>query len=105
VFDRGLGLVSAGPAGRENLLSLIPRLIKQSVAVWWRVVGVAGWNTSAAWFEHVGALSGGRRRARTLLGPEETPVGVVLWSALGSAVLTRAWCSWWRCVGLGVVVC
>jgi hypothetical protein len=42
----------------------------------------------------------------TLLGPEETPVvGVVLWSALDSAVLTRAWCSWWRCVGLGVVVC
>ena len=29
MFDRGLGLVSAGPAGRENLLSLIPCLIKR----------------------------------------------------------------------------
>ena len=52
---------------------------------WWGV-GVAGWNTSAVWFGHVGALSGGRRRARTLLGPEETPVWCVLGAAPGSAV-------------------
>ena len=68
-----------------SLLSLIPCLIEQSLRVCAVAVGVAGWNTSAAWFGHVGALSGGRRRARTLLGPEETPV----WCVLGGPFL--AW--------------
>ena len=62
-----------------SLLSLIPRLIEQLVAGWRRVVGVAGWNTSAAGF-------GREERARTLLGPEETPVWCVLGAAPGSAV-------------------
>ena len=35
------------------LLSLIPCLIKRVLHVCGGVVGVAGWNTSAAWFEHV----------------------------------------------------
>jgi hypothetical protein len=75
VFDRGLGLVSAGPAGRENLLSLIPRLIKRVLHVCVVSVGVAGWNTSAAWFEHGPVLCG--RRLGTLLGPEKT--SCLLW--------------------------
>ena len=62
-------------------------------------VGVAGWNTSAAWFEHVRSVVAGV--LGTLLGPEETPVvGVFSGAAPGSAVLTR------RCVvcRVGVVV-
>ena len=53
-------------------------------------VGVAGWNTSAAWFGHVGALSGGRRLARTLLGPEKTPAWCFFWWTIpGLAGLTH----------------
>ena len=78
MFDRGLGLVSAGPAGRENLLSLIPCLIERVLHVCVVSVGVAGWNTSAAWFEHVPVFVG--RRLGTLLGPEETSCVWVLFS-------------------------
>ena len=100
--------VHAPVEGCVSLLSLIPCLIKRVLHVCVVSVGVAGWNTSAAWFGHVGALSGGRRLARTLLGPEETPVvGVVLWSAPGLAGLTHPGCPvwvvwlWWRRGGSG----
>ena len=70
--------VHAPVEGCVSLLSLIPCLIKQSVTFWWRVVGVAGWNTSAAWFWTCSGLRG--RRLGTLLGPEETSVLWVLFS-------------------------
>jgi hypothetical protein len=45
-------------------------------------------------------------RLGTLLGPEETPVGVVLGSIPGSVVLTHGFSVWWRrCGRVGVVVC
>ena len=46
-------LVHAPVEGCVSLLSLIPRLIKRSLHVCVVSVGVAGWNTSAAWFGHV----------------------------------------------------
>ena len=45
------------------------------------------------------------QQARTLLGPEKTPCGVVLGAALGLAGLTHDYFVWWRCGGWGVVVC
>ena len=57
-----------------SLLSLIPCLVEQSLHVCAVAVGVAGWNTSAAWFERCSGLCGWR--LGTLLGPEETPVWV-----------------------------
>ena len=73
-------------------------------------MGVAGWNTSTAEVPSIAGgchvCGGGRRRARTLLGPEKTPCGVVvLGAALGLAGLTRSLWTWWRCGGWGVVVC
>ena len=79
--------------GCVSLLSLIPHLIMQWSPVRGGAVGVAGWNTSTAEVPGIvgccHVCGGGRRRARTLLGPEETPVGVVLGAALGLAGLTR----------------
>ena len=94
--------------GGVSLLSLIPRLIRRRVTVWWRVVGVAGWNTSAAWFRTCSGMRG--RWLGTLLGPEKTPVwGVFLVPPPGLAVLTRFRCVlrwvWWCWVVWGVVVC
>ena len=59
---------------------LIPHLIKRGPAGGWVRVGVAGWNTCRCWSERPGC---GRLwmivgRLGTLLGPEETPVGVFL---------------------------
>ena len=51
--------VHAPVEGCVSLLSLIPHLIKRSLHVCVVSVGVAGWNTSAAWFEHVRSLAGG----------------------------------------------
>ena len=62
-----------------SLLSLIPHRITRSVPGWGWVVGVAGWNTSAAWFRTCRLMPAGW--ARALLGPEETPV----WCVLGAA--------------------
>jgi predicted Na+-dependent transporter len=59
-----------------GLLSLIPHRIKHGSHVGVAGVGVAGWNTSAAGpnvYASVCVCELG-----TLLGPEETPVGVVL---------------------------
>ena len=50
-----------------------------------RLCGVCG----CGWVEHFCCLSDVVVELGTLLGPEKTPVGVVLWSAPGSAVLTR----------------
>ena len=59
-----------------SLLSLIPRLIKQSVAVCGGGLWVwLGGTLLLLGSDMVRLSSGGRRRARTLLGPEETPVG------------------------------
>jgi hypothetical protein len=67
------------PEGCVSLLSLIPHLIMQPFPVREGVVGVAGWNTSTAEVPSIAGgchvCGGGRRRARTLLGPEETPCG------------------------------
>ena len=104
MFDRGLGLVSAGPAGRESLLSLIPCLIKQLLHVCVVSVGVAGWNTSAAWFEHVPVfVAGGLAHCWVLRGHLR---GVFLvrpflaWLSNGSFVELVAMVRCW-----GVVVC
>jgi hypothetical protein len=57
-------------------------------------VGVAGWNTSTAEVPSIAGgchvCGGGRRRARTLLGPEETPVGCCSRYRSWSGCLTRA---------------
>src|SRR5215218_4495129 len=66
----------------------------QEVPGWEPVVGVAGWNTSTAEVPSIAGwchvCGGGRRRARTLLGPEKTPCEVVLGTAPGLAGLTRS---------------
>ena len=56
-------------------------------------VGVAGWNTSAAWFRAY------KSRLGTLLGPEETPVGVFL------VPLLAGWSNALRCPVCGVLPC
>ena len=70
--------VHAPVEGCVSLLSLIPHLIKRSLHVCVVSVGVAGWNTSAAWFWTCSGLRG--RRLGTLLGPEKTPLLWVLFS-------------------------
>jgi hypothetical protein len=83
-------LVCAPVEGCVSLLSLIPHLIMQPFPVREGVVGVAGWNTSTAEVPSIAGgchvCGGGRRRARTLLGPEKTPCEVVLGTAPGLVV-------------------
>ena len=80
-------LVRASCEGCVSLLSLIPHLIKAGCRRLLVPCGVwLGGTLLLVGSDMVRLLSGGRRRARTLLGPEETPVGVVLWSAPGPVV-------------------
>ena len=105
-----LGSVAGLPVVGESLLSLIPCLIKHRAGLVGSVgVGVAGWNTSAAWSEQLlvdamfVVVAGG---LGTLLGPEGTPAWCVLDGAIpGLAGLTRGFSVWWRWWVRGVVVC
>ena len=105
--------VHAPVEGCVSLLSLIPCLIKRcagclagGVWVW------LGGTLLLLGSDMVRLLSGGRRRARTLLGPEGTPAWCVLGGTIPGLVgLTHPGCPvwvvwlWWRCGGWGVVVC
>jgi hypothetical protein len=94
----------------EGLLSLIPCLIKHRSAGGSVGVGVAGWNASAACPNVLVVMAGCSGcddwvELGTLLGPEETPVGVVLGAIPGSGCLTRGFSVWWWWWVRGVVVC
>jgi hypothetical protein len=95
--------------GCVSLLSLIPHLIMQPFPVREGVVGVAGWNTSTAEVPSIAGgchvCGGGRRRARTLLGPEKTPCEVWFSVPLLVWLSNACGCAWWQQVGRGVVVC
>ena len=92
-----------------SLLSLIPRLIKQPVAVCGGGVWVwLGGTLLLLGSDMVRLSSGGRRRARTLLGPEGTPAWCVLGGTIPGLVgLTHPGCPvwvvwlWWRRGGSG----
>ena len=72
-----------------SLLSLIPRLIKRSLHVCVVSVGVAGWNTSAAWFEHGPVfVAGGLAHCWVLR--RHSRVRVCSWSASWLGFLTRS---------------
>ena len=70
--------VHAPVEGCVSLLSLIPCLIKQSVAFWWCLWVWLGGTLLLLGFGHGPVLCG--RRLGTLLGPEETPLLWVLFS-------------------------
>jgi hypothetical protein len=102
--------VEAGPCGGCRVGAgspfTVPHLIKQEIAGWWSVVGVAGWNTYRCWFGRLrGSCLGG---LGTLLGPEETPAsaGFSWWTISGLCGLTRTVVFVVAVVvGRGVVVC
>ena len=79
-----------------SLLSLFPHRITRCIPGWGWVVGVAGWNTSAAWFRTCWYKFG------TLLGPEEIPVCWVFFLVppLGRVPNASPFLCWW----VGVVV-
>ena len=88
----------------SGLLFLFPHLIGRGPAVWWVCVGVAGWNASAAGSDRCPGWGVG---LGTLLGPEETPVGVFsgpLWVLLSNAGMVVVLWSWWRW-GIWVWLC
>jgi hypothetical protein len=86
--------------GCVSLLSLIPRLIERSLHGCVVVVGVAGWNTSAAGFEHVPVVGGRVGLARCWVLRGHLCCGCVLGAAPVAGRLTHLSC-WWR---VGVVV-
>ena len=77
-----------------------------------RGVGVAGWNTSAAWFQNfrpAGLFPVGAGSACCWVLRRHLCVGVVLGAIFGLCCLSAprvvVLVGWWRWLGLGVVVC
>jgi hypothetical protein len=97
-------LVHAPVEGCVSLLSLIPRLIKRSLHVCVVSVGVAGWNTSAAWFGHVPVfVVGGLAHCWVL---RRHPCGCCSLVRLLAGRLTHSVLLWvWWCRGFGVWLC
>ena len=96
-----------------GLLSLIPCLIKQLVAGWWVVVGVAGWNTSAAcpllsrglahcwvlrrhllWQGFLGAASGLGRLTHSVVGVVVCRCGFGVWLCVECCIVDASILLW-----------